>query len=335
MTTMRIAVIGAGLSGLMAARGLRASGHTVTVFEKSGAAGGRCATRRTGEWRFDHGAQYFTQRDASMQASFEAWQQDGVIAPWRANIAACDAGTWRKVSEDLTRWVAVPDMRSLGAHLSSDLTVHYRTTVDRIERTGGQWELVFSSGAKSSEYDIVLVSAPAPQSAALLSPHAPSFGTSLAERRLRPCIAAMLVLAHRPAGSWDAAFVNDDDVLSWVARNTSKPGRGSVECWVLHATPDWSEQHLEVDAHELLPAMLQSFSATLGESVPVLHAVAHRWRYAIPDASINKTDDTDNARELALYDSALGLGACGDWCAGGRIEGALLSGVALAARVVG
>ncbi len=334
MTAKRIAVIGAGLSGLMAAGELQAHGHAVTVFEKSGAPGGRSATRRIGEWRFDHGAQYFTQRDASMVALFETWTQLGLIAPWHANIAAREDGAWRNVSEDITRWVAVPDMRALGTHLARDVDVNYHTTVERIERAGAHWQLVVGNSGQSGDFDIVLISAPAPQSRVLLSPHAPSFGAWLAERRLRPCIAAMLVLGHRPAVSWDAAFVNDDDVLSWVARNASKPGRGSAECWVLHARSDWSERHLEHDVNELLPEMLQSFSATIGETVPVRHAVAHRWRYAIPDASINETDDADSARKLALYDSALGLGACGDWCAGGRIEGALMSGTELATCVI-
>ena len=30
-----------------------------------------------------------------------------------------------------------------------------------------------------------------------------------------------------------------------------------------------------------------------------------------------------------------GLGAAGDWCVGGRVEGAFLSGAALAGRAVG
>jgi photolyase PhrII len=50
-------VIGAGLSGLTAARTLREQGVDVTVLEKARGAGGRMSTRRDGEHRFDHGAQ--------------------------------------------------------------------------------------------------------------------------------------------------------------------------------------------------------------------------------------------------------------------------------------
>ncbi|MBJ7286116.1 MAG: FAD-dependent oxidoreductase, partial [Akkermansiaceae bacterium] len=46
---MKIAVIGAGISGLVCARHLVASGQEVTVLEKSRSLGGRCATRKFGE----------------------------------------------------------------------------------------------------------------------------------------------------------------------------------------------------------------------------------------------------------------------------------------------
>ena len=43
---MRIIVVGAGLSGLMAARECASHGHEVIVFDKGRGVGGRLATRR-------------------------------------------------------------------------------------------------------------------------------------------------------------------------------------------------------------------------------------------------------------------------------------------------
>ncbi len=58
---MRIAVIGAGLSGLACATALQEAGHRVAIFEKSVGVGGRMSTRRVdtvlGGTTFDHGAQ--------------------------------------------------------------------------------------------------------------------------------------------------------------------------------------------------------------------------------------------------------------------------------------
>ena len=58
-----VAIIGAGISGLTAARMLTDAGIKVTVFEKSRGVGGRTANRRSEYGSFDHGAQYFTVKD--------------------------------------------------------------------------------------------------------------------------------------------------------------------------------------------------------------------------------------------------------------------------------
>ncbi len=65
----KVAVIGAGISGLMCARTLADHGCDVSVFEKSRGVSGRMSTRRVDDsLSFDHGAQYFTARDRSLQA---------------------------------------------------------------------------------------------------------------------------------------------------------------------------------------------------------------------------------------------------------------------------
>ncbi|NBS49420.1 MAG: FAD-dependent oxidoreductase [Verrucomicrobia bacterium] len=68
---MQIAVIGAGISGLVCARRLMAGGHHVVVMEKSRSLGGRCATRKFGDHLVDTGAQYFTLRDAEIRKEVE------------------------------------------------------------------------------------------------------------------------------------------------------------------------------------------------------------------------------------------------------------------------
>lgn len=323
----RVAVIGAGLAGLMAARALSARGHVVTSFEKSRAPGGRAATRRHEDVHFDHGAQYFTHLDSRLAASVEAWARAGVVAPWDAHVVAIRDGVVAPVSDSTTRWVAVPGMRALGAHLARDLTVRYDTTVRALVRDGLAWRVLGDDRADLGAFDQVLVTAPAPQTHALLAPHAPSFTHALGAVPMHPCIALLVVLTDRPPVAWDAAFVNAHGVLSWVARNASKPGRGAHECWVVHATAEWSRAHLEHDPASLVPVLLEAFADVLGAPITAVYATAHRWRYAIPESGASLGDAE------TWYDAGLGLGVAGDWCAGGRVEGALVSGMTLAALV--
>ena len=55
---MNVAIIGAGLAGLVLANKL-CQQHQVKVFEKSWGPGGRLATRTTNPYYFDHGSQFF------------------------------------------------------------------------------------------------------------------------------------------------------------------------------------------------------------------------------------------------------------------------------------
>jgi predicted NAD/FAD-dependent oxidoreductase len=138
---------------------------------------------------------------------------------------------------------------------------------------------------------------------------------------MRGCWALMLRFAAPVAVSFDAAFVNDGP-LRWIARNGSKPARDGPETWLLHATAEWSETHLEQDADGVAAELLEAF-ARLGAPAPQAFT-AHRWRYA----------DTEPPLAVGCeWDAALGLGLCGDWLNGGSVENAWHSGRRLAHRV--
>jgi predicted NAD/FAD-dependent oxidoreductase len=132
---------------------------------------------------------------------------------------------------------------------------------------------------------------------------------------------------------FDGLFVNQGP-LRWVARNASKPRRDG-NTWILHATPDWSSAHLD-DPQEAVIALLLDALADVSRIAALPHgrgaelvpyfAEAHRWLYS---------SVADPLTDGCLWDPALGIGACGDWCAGARVEGAWLSGEALAGRVLG
>jgi photolyase PhrII len=321
----RVAVIGAGLAGLICARTLADHNVAVTVFEKSRGFGGRCATRRDGAWQFDHGAQYFTVRDPRLLPLIRSWHQQGVIGVWPGVLAVRDHGRWSPAKTGVRRWVGVPGMNALGIHLATDLDVQLDTLVSIVEREGAQWRLLSDSGNDLGVFDVVLACVPGPQACALLTPLAPRLAVRTTAATMHATMATMVVLAERPDLPFDGAFINDHPILRWIGRNNSKPGRPADEAWVLHATRAWSTEHLESDPDMIAGAMTAAFQAVVGASVAPVRQRAHRWRFALPEPV---------ASDEALYDGALGLGAAGDWCGGPRMEGALLSGIALAGRVL-
>jgi predicted NAD/FAD-dependent oxidoreductase len=323
-TSLEVVVIGAGLSGLSCARTLDDHGHRVRVLEKSRGPGGRTATRREGEWRFDHGAQYFTVRDPRFRRCVESWREDGFVARWTGRIAVLGARGVEPKDGDTDRFVGVPGMNAVCRHLAEDLDVRWRTRVARIEHDGDRWRLTADDGADLGAADAVVVSAPPAQTAELLAKAAPALADRARAVDMAPCWAAMVVFDRPLEVPFDGAFVHGSP-LSWVAREASKPGRPAAEAWVLHTGPDWSEDHLEIERQDAAARLLDAFREAIGGiDADVVHLDAHRWRFALPREPLT---------DPCLFDRTLQIAACGDWCGGPRVEGACLSGLAVAEAV--
>jgi renalase len=330
-TPQTIAVIGAGLAGLSCAQALLQAGHTVHVFDKSRGPSGRMSTRRAeddnGPWQCDHGAQYFTARNPAFRAEVARWQQAGVAALWNARLASFDGNAWTTPATPLERFVGTPRMTSPAAwlvqHLGEPALAQWQTTVQRLDHSEGGWTITSAEhGLHSPRYSAVLLAVPAPQAVPLLAPVSPAGAAIAASARMRGSWAVMLRYASPVALPWEGAFINTGP-LRWVARDSSKPGRTGQETWLLHASPEWSEAHIEDSAEAVTTALLTAFAA-LGGPAP-LAATAHRWRYA----------DTEPAlTQGSWWDAQMRLGLCGDWLHGGKVEGAWLSGRALAQQVL-
>jgi len=331
---LRVAVVGAGAAGAMAARVLSDQGHEVCVYDKARGPGGRMATRRAGSLAFDHGAQTFTLRDPRLARLRDAWRRCGIIAPWgRADDHA------------EPRWVAAPGMNALTRHLLEGIEVRYESQLTGLRRVAGHWCLDVHAGPAAEAVDCVVLAIPAPQAKRLLASGdvgiAPPDGWDEALSRVvyAPCWA--LMLAGLPAGGTFASeglarlrrdgFVRDGSqgaVLGWIAHDAAKPGRrAEADTWVVHAGARWSAAHLELTPAQACESLWQAFAAEL--ALPArdrpAHQVAHRWRFAQVETPLGQD---------CLWDEATLLGACGDWCLGARVEAALLSGAALAGRIM-
>jgi photolyase PhrII len=322
----RIAVVGAGIAGLAAARTLQDQGHRVEVFEKSRGPGGRAATRRYGEVGFDHGAPYFTARRPVFHDAVERWIDAGVVAPWPARMArVVDPRHPQPMPDREAYCVAVPGMNALGKHLAADLQVHLRRRVDTPGFDGRHWHLFSDEGEGLGEFDALVIAVPAPQAAPLLRQHAPLLADTAARIEYSPAWAAMLAVADDRPALYEGLFV-DGGPIAWAGRNHAKPGRvGST--WVVHASPEWTRSHLEAPPDEVaarLAATLRDLLAVPDGAVTALGA--HRWLYAQVENPL---------QEGALWQADSCLAVCGDWCRGRRLEDAYLSGIDAAGRLLG
>lgn len=310
---MQIAIVGAGMAGLNCATRLAALGHEVALFDKGRGPGGRMATRRVEAdgtmLRFDHGAQYFTARDPRFVEQVARWEREGVVARW--DVAGEDA------------WVGTPAMNAPIKAMAGRHDVQFGTRIEQLLRAGDGWQLD-GDGAPDRRFDAVVVALPAEQARPLLQPHAGAMGDLADATSSAPCWTIMAAFEQRLP--WEQDSIRHHGAIGWAARNNAKPGRGSAECWVVQASPDWSRTHLEDEATAVETALLDQLADAIGAPLPPRLAItAHRWRFARSGA----------AGEEALWDAQQRIGVCGDWLIGPRVEAAYLSGLLLAETVGG
>ncbi len=321
---LHVAVVGAGLSGLIASRILKYHGHSVQIFEKNGEPGGRISSVRHGGATFDTGAQYFTVRDKTFKTLVKSLSKEGVVRQWNADIRVIGRSTSSGKRNPPVRYVGTPTMSALPKHLSSSLEISFDTHVTGVERTGRGWVIHAGKEKMEGYFDVILISAPPPQSRSLIS-SIPSLYKQSISVGFSPCWAVTMVFAKKIAPEFDAAFIHGFPV-SWAARDSSKPSRTSSEAWVLHGNPEWSRTHIRAKPEFVVETLLRSFLHTVGCSAenPV-SSQAVLWQYA---------KATNPISENCLWDASVMACLFGDWCCMSRVEDAFLSGAAAADRVL-
>ncbi|MBX9757246.1 MAG: NAD(P)-binding protein [Beijerinckiaceae bacterium] len=301
----RVAIVGAGMAGLSAARVLRHAGVACTLFDKSRGLGGRMATRRAGDLQFDHGAQYFTARGEGFRALVADWAAQGSAAQWFDGA-----------------FVGAPGMTAPARAMAQHCEVIAGCEVKALRRCeDGRWTLVTAAGdVNAGPFSAVILALPGPQIEPIAASAGVSF-TALAGVRYTPCWALMLAFDGRMDLPWTHLRAEGADA-AWIARDATKPGRsGPHETFVIHASAEWSRRHLERTPEWAAAELLRLFAQATGVTQAPVFAVAHRWRYALVEVP---------AGAPFLWDEAARIGACGDWCIGPRVEAAFDSGEAMA-----
>jgi len=332
-----VAIIGAGLSGLSAARYLAGKGLDVVIVEKSRGVGGRAATRRIplsdgAVMLVDHGAQFFTARDPLFQAQVSAWLSRGVCFEWATGFHTWD-GVSLKLPDhngEAPRFACHEGMSALGKDLATGLQVIRNFPVTSVSLEPEGW--VLHSDAPASVDPVrartLFCSAPAPQSLKLIGAHLSKDERQLLEGiTFGSCLALVVLLNNLPDDlGWKGIQIRDSQSpLTWIACDSTRRGAGqSHGSIVVHASPAFSSDEnistpegKEKASAEILREAAGIVGAWLGSSAST---VSHLWRYAIPLGGGVPDGFLRPASQAPLY-------VIGDGLQGGRVEGAWLSGL--------
>lgn len=319
-----VLIVGAGISGLLAARHLREHGIRVLLLDKGRHVGGRMATRHEGQAVFDHGAQFFTVRDETLfRPIVQSLLDAGIAREWATGFAL-QGGGFQETDE--MRYCGVKGIRTIPEFLAQGLDTRHSTKVVSIAQDHGSWSVACENGITFTS-KAVLLTCPVPESLALIKGSGAALGPTELEQltsiEYLRCIAMMAVLEKpskipAPGGLWLAS-----EPVSWLGDNRQK-GLTEANAVTVHAGPQFSLDHWDERPEVVARRLITAASRWLG-SAPVRWEV-HRWRYSQPV--------TPYPAPCFLANAIPPLLLSGDAFGGPRVEGAALSGLAAADRLL-
>ena len=132
----KIAIIGAGLSGISAAYLLKDHAE-IHLFEKARGVSGRMSTRRAEPYFFDHGAQYFTARTRPFQDFIQPLIDQAIIERWNARYVKFEGNQIierRNWIDGELHYVGIPRMNRVAKYLAEGLNVYINTLIVSLEQ---------------------------------------------------------------------------------------------------------------------------------------------------------------------------------------------------------
>jgi renalase len=321
-------IVGAGISGLLAARTLKKEGWTVTVLDKSCGVGGRMATRRVDRGTFDHGAQFFTVRGERFAGLVEEWLGAGVAAEWTRGFADAEG---RPNEDGYPRYRGTEGMTSIPKHISRGLDVRTGERAVRVDDNDDGWEIECESGLRVAGNALVLA-APVPQALDLASSGSYSLPdgarSHLEAVSYDPCLALMVLLDGSTGVPEPGGMQIKGEPLDWIGDNRRK-GISEAPAVTVHAGPQWSRSHFEDNETEIVDAMISLAGDHLGADLAsvVVATSLTRWGYS--------WITNPHHEPCLIVSDDPPMVFCGDAFGQPKVEGAALSGLAAADHLLG
>lgn len=336
---MVIAVIGAGLSGLTAARELARAGHQVTVIEKSRGFGGRMATRYAGKGeslKMDHGLSYFTADSPEFRNFVAELLDKELLQVWGDHFALYDGSDFHEINPNavkMTRYTSRDGMNSIGKYLGRWVDVKFETRASGLTNIGNfrskkrSW-MVNLESAGTFEADAVIIALPAAQAYGLLNTTQDETDilkmvSVIDEIEYATSFTVMAGYGKQAQPDWQG-IISQDSVLNFISNESKKRGNKDELAIVLNSTPGFAYANRDVDKELVTRQMLDRFAAIAGAwgAVPEWSQI-HYWRYSRSLNTIPKP-----FLELKSGEGPLAL--IGDYFDGNSVDHAYRSGLKLA-----
>tara|TARA_X000000950_G_scaffold260122_1_gene329199 strand:+ start:401 stop:1378 length:978 start_codon:yes stop_codon:yes gene_type:complete len=324
MTKQRIAIIGAGLSGVYVGFMIKQK-YDVDIFEKSREVGGRMSTRVDPPFAFDHGAQFFRIKTVEFKKFASKLFDERIIRPWNFRHAHFKGNNLKNIEMLKDNFfVGVPNMDSIVKHISKSNRVVLSTKIIGLKKKKNKWQLYDQNKKTYAEYDWVILTLPSEQSLELLTTEI-SFYQLVKKIKMKGCFSLMVGNRESIVLDYDAATIEKSDI-AWLAMNDSKPCRQYKNSFLINSSFEFANRKLNAPRQEILERLLNTTSKLIKHELSNSTMIKlHQWRYVEAKNYPNQNYFIDHNQKVAV---------CGDWLVNSRVEGAFISAHQLSKEIM-
>jgi renalase len=289
-------IVGAGISGLSLAAGLKKheTQLKIKIVEKSKGVGGRIATRRDGESRYDHGLQWIESDPNSapwVEKWIQNWKDIGVL-----KIEAADGKDLHFCPGGMTQIAKI-----LAQNLEIEL--NWKLTEAR-KNEEGLWHLKNSDGSEMlTRY--LLITSPLPQALEFLKASHIEFPKRLSEIKYSKALVA-LIQTKEDVLKGRSQLEHLSSGIELISSGASK-GLSLDWTYTVIMNPSWSGEHFEGSYQEirkhLEKALHNQFSGLDGQ---LIKFDLKKWRYCRPLQIFVRPFHWLDGQNIALFGDAFG-----------------------------
>ena len=317
---MKIAIIGAGVTGSVLAQTLALQGNQVDVFEKSRGRGGRCSYKRTTWGAFDMGATVIPASDDDFVRFMQQQVNDGIAQAWPTQVHDYN-NTLTLRRDNRAYYLFAPGMNAGCRAWLDKSRLHTASKIVSLQELSDGWLLWDEDEGKHGPFDRIVLTAPLPQTKALLDPWLDVDMAASLEMQWLSCWTVGCQLKEAINTPAELIYLHNQPIQTLI-NQSAKPGSDtSLPIWVAQFDNHFSDQHHTMETGQLMTLVGEQFEQVFNTRVSFEHAYQHFWRYARPSPSAVKPGILSFQRDTLL--------AGGDWSFGGSVQAAYLAATRL------
>jgi renalase len=337
---MKVAIVGAGITGCLLANFLGSTSIDVSVFEKSRGCGGRASTKQTDWGQCDLGSTIVPAQNVDFIDFMQGLCHQDIASKWPKDIFVSQQSTGitpalETFISDSEHFVFNSKMNAACRIWIKNAHLHTNSLISQIRFLSGKgWQVKSNDVWQQELFDKVVLTAPWPQSHALIEQSDLALNLPEFSQSWTSCWSVALKLDQLVASNVDLVYLKDQSIQTLV-RDSAKPFRpqvlppeagGKSEIWVAQLDNQLSDNLGKLGKEKAIAIATRGLCELFNLSdKSVLNTFAHYWRYAKPSAG---------QKPLGILSQENGVYATGDWSFGTSIESAYEAAVTLSQTII-